>query len=1398
MSCMKQSKIGLLACLALAVLALCSLVLLRPQAADTELENTYFSVTAESNDSTMGRVTVSGDYESPDVPGTFRYNTDVILTAIPEEGYRLLYWEGPTGVGTTEELEILVKGDAEYTAVFGPLQYDIIIADDPRLQFPDQDSIPKVHTYGTATSLPVLTVKDEDAYVFRGWKVTHGENTTDYNSGASLGAFDFTKTDENGDPLPIYLEPICDPRPYDVLCIDQAGEGGTQLGSTTISSYYGAENVSGLDIGTAVYRGYFFLKEHCGYTTLAKVQANSAVNVVYRYYQAKTYRILYNYGEGVSVTHDRAPAQHVYGTETVISTPIRTGYRFVGWQIGNADADPANTLPSEYLYDNNSFIIEADAYDNPNWTYENKDSEEVAIILTAMWEPLSYDVQYEGVEGIDPGIVLPDERVYNQAFALPNLTKPGYTFLGWTLAGYNEEPTMDFELPANWSAENDLVFVAHWSPNSYTVTLDPGAADAQPGDATVDVIFDAPLPTLSALPTRQGYTFLGYFGADGKQYYNADGTCCEGVVWDQAADAPVLTARWQQNEYTVDVELTLPGDCTATITVNGLPLTDSPLPFGYGSELTVIVELSGGCKLVSWNGAGISHTARFEYTFTLTDDTVLSGIALPALASPALTVDYPNEQLTAPGGIPAGTYRLVCGDVTLTFTVGEDGTVRVVTGESTTPVGSLSVTDYLGKTVYLTVCGDGQTTADSDPQVLEILGRPAAPVYNEDITGFDVGENSIGINMSAGSTGYEYEFAISKDVLTDFSGLTWQDASVFENLEPGTVYYVYIRVKSSAAYPHGEVYRSEPKETISHGYLEEMKNRVENSREPGDGDNVKELIEATTDRMDKLEHSSDYVEQMEAILADFQAKLPLARVKDHAIAALRERCEELRNSGAYSEEVGIPALEDYLAQGIAAINGAQSEGEVERISEDTELNFRSVLISYLFYGEDILLSTPGIAWDFRLMASRVTDLGAISAQIQQAVQAGTIVVGGTEMTLAEASEALRSLDVLGYYRMQLARPSGGSTAVNGPFTVRLLIPEDLRGESGLLVVYYNTATQELTVLDTHREGNYLYFTADSVADFVILGDHAVNLTGAVLALGGTLLCQLVALAILLVRRHKFAKEYRSYAMLLPAAALTLRFFPDYAVSLTLVLGALVIVMQIILLALFLSTDVIYRKKKDPHGDDPSAAPAGPAGTPPAAGGAAAGGTAADAAVIATLLANHAGEEEHYEDLDAEEPPLTYPDADEPDAAAHTAPTSEAFPAQADPFAAESEEDWYGDDSFIEPAANPSYSLENDPGADPWDSPDDADAGSRYFPDGETDIDSRYSSEEERSADPYAFPEDGADADPYAFPEDEPPADPYSSPEDAPSENAENGADAWDYDDTSYEEDDTVRYDGESN
>ena len=1286
MSCMKKSKIGLLVGLAVVLLSLCSLALLQLSAADPDLENNYYtvnvSVLPDSGSDAVGTVLVEGSFQNEQ--GQFRYGSSVTLTATPGRGYRFVRWEGDFRSSSNPVSFTVQKEDEltyNITAVFEPVQYDIVYDDDPRLQFDSDAVIPDKHTFGTPTTLP--TPKDTLGYTFVCWVVSSGTSEgMEYLGGEALGANDFSDT--------IHLTPRYEPNNYNVSCIDKiGGVDGEILGENLIEAAFDSP-YSGADAPAKVYRGYFFLKEHCDYTELAEVTANTSLNVVERYYQAKTYRIIYDYGEGVSVTHDRAPTHHVYGTETVISTPVRTGYRFVGWQIGNADADPANTLPPEYSYDNSSFIIEAEAYDHPDWTYENRDSEEVAIILTAMWVPLSLNVQYEGIDGIDEGFSLPNERVYNEAFALPNLTKPGYTFLGWTLAGYNDEqPATDFELPANYSDEQNLVFVAHWSANGYEVTLDPDADDAVPGDTTVTVEFGSPLPAITP-PTRTGHTFLGYFSEDGTQYYDNSGNGTR--TWDRAQDT-TLYAHWAVEQYTVDVDLTLPGGCEATVTINGVPYNGTPLPFDFGTELTVVVTLNNGYKLVSWNGAGISHTARFEWSFTLqNENTVLTGTALPVLETPDFHVDYPNEIFTVAGGIPAGSYRLECGDQSIAFTVDSDG---IITFEDGSTASRLHADSYFGMEVKLIVCGDGQANADSDPQTLTVAGRPSAPVFNEDIERINPLDNSIEIIMKNHGS-YTYEFACS--LLADGSGLNWGSSPLFENLRSGTVYYIYIRVAASENYPHGVEYVTAVT-TLSANYLQSQIDRVNALRQPGDGDNVDRLLEETVKKMRALEPSSDYVEQMENIYQDAANRISLARAKDQAIAALRERCEELQNSGAYSEEVGIPALQDFLEQAIASINEAESESEVTRIAEDAELNFRSVLISYLFYGEDFLLSTPGIAWDFRLAASRVVDLAAISAQIQRAVQAGTIVVGGTQMTLAEASEALRSLDVLGYYRLQLTRPDGSSNPT-GPFEIRLLIPEDLRGETGLLVAYYANGTQELTVLDTRREGNYLYFTADSVSDFVILGDHAVNLTGAAIALAATLLCQLVAIILLLVRRRKFAKEYRSYGIALPLAALTIRFFPDYAVSLTLVLGALVILFQIVLLVLFLTTDVIHRKKKHAHGEEepPREQTKGDA---PADGSANTADESADsageAAVLTVLTGDIPTEEEAYEELDADAPDRYDSGEEELDHSEYAVYEPDPEPEEA------SDEEWYGESGFIEPAADPRYSLSDDDGM--WDGED---------------------------------------------------------------------------------------------
>ena len=44
-------------------------------------------------------------------------------------------------------------------------------------------------------------------------------------------------------------------------------------------------------------------------------------------------------------------------------------------------------------------MIPADAYDNAGWTYETRDSEEIAIVLTARWSADSYSLSYEDNDG---------------------------------------------------------------------------------------------------------------------------------------------------------------------------------------------------------------------------------------------------------------------------------------------------------------------------------------------------------------------------------------------------------------------------------------------------------------------------------------------------------------------------------------------------------------------------------------------------------------------------------------------------------------------------------------------------------------------------------------------------------------------------------------------------------------------------------------------------------------------------------------------------------------------------------------------------------------------------------------------------------------------------------------
>ena len=132
MSCMKQSKIGLLVGLAVVLLSLCSLALLQLSAEELDSGNAvYYTVNAYPDDETHGSVTVKG--ENPNEAGQYREGSKVTLKAAPSHGYRFVRWEGNAfTVDVTDELSITM-GDHEIEgavyeikAVFEPIQYRIV------------------------------------------------------------------------------------------------------------------------------------------------------------------------------------------------------------------------------------------------------------------------------------------------------------------------------------------------------------------------------------------------------------------------------------------------------------------------------------------------------------------------------------------------------------------------------------------------------------------------------------------------------------------------------------------------------------------------------------------------------------------------------------------------------------------------------------------------------------------------------------------------------------------------------------------------------------------------------------------------------------------------------------------------------------------------------------------------------------------------------------------------------------------------------------------------------------------------------------------------------------------------------------------------------------------------
>ena len=152
---------------------------------------------------------------------------------------------------------------------------------------------------------------------------------------------------------------------------------------------------------------------------------------------------------------------------------------------------------------------------------------------------------------------------------LPAPTRTGYTFNGWYISssgGTKVESTTQVK-----TASNHTLY-AHWTPNTYTITLNNQSATSA-GTATAYYQYKTTKTvngtlcyyyTTNALttcltngytitkPTKTGYTFGGYYtgtNGSGTQYVDANGTFINNIY--QTTGNRTLYAKWTLNKYTL-------------------------------------------------------------------------------------------------------------------------------------------------------------------------------------------------------------------------------------------------------------------------------------------------------------------------------------------------------------------------------------------------------------------------------------------------------------------------------------------------------------------------------------------------------------------------------------------------------------------------------------------------------------------------------------------------------------------------------------------------------------------------------------------------------------------------------------------------------------------------------
>lgn len=221
-------------------------------------------------------------------------------------------------------------------------------------------------------------------------------------------------------------------------------------------------------------------------------------------------------GGSVSTTSKQVNCGDVIGT---LPVPTRTGYTFLGWytDVTNGSKVTSTTVINE-----------------------------TALTLYAHWSIVKCTVTFNA----NGGTVTPTSLSvnYNDTIGLlPNPTREGYAFRGWFTS-----PSGGFEVTSSTKVTSNIDIYAQWTLalSKCVVNFDANGGTVTPNSMSVN--YGSAIGTLPT-PTRNGYTFLGWFTKA------SEGTKVSTTTVIKETSL-TLYAHWSYDTIKVSVPQTLIGD----------------------------------------------------------------------------------------------------------------------------------------------------------------------------------------------------------------------------------------------------------------------------------------------------------------------------------------------------------------------------------------------------------------------------------------------------------------------------------------------------------------------------------------------------------------------------------------------------------------------------------------------------------------------------------------------------------------------------------------------------------------------------------------------------------------------------------------------------------------------